>query len=258
MLFLSSLRADSSSHPSRSKQRSRRRRLSLEAMESRQLLAVLVDTFADVTNASDGLTSLREAIAQAAANPGADTILVPAGHYKLNSPLTINDASGPLIIRAEGGTATIDAGTPTLVNRRAFNVTAASQVEMEGLTITGGVAINGGGIHNAGTLTLIDSIIESNSATQLGAGIYNVGVLTINDSLLSDNHAERDGAAIYNLGGSVTIAGSQFSENHAVRDGAAIYTSGGTVMVAESQISGNHADRNGGALYNQGGVLPPK
>ncbi len=45
------------------------------------------------------------------------------------------------------------------------------------LTITGGSATTGGGINNAGSLTLSGTTISGNSATA-GGGINNTGTLT--------------------------------------------------------------------------------
>ena len=40
----------------------------------------------------------------------------------------------------------------------------------------------GGGIYNAGTLTVSNSTLSGNSALDGGAGIFNVGTLTVSNS----------------------------------------------------------------------------
>src|SRR5262245_31199487 len=100
--------------------RAKRLRPALERLEDRTVPAtILVNTFADVVDPSDGLTSLREAIALAAdpaTHAGDDTIVLPheiggvAGTYALSPGLLIiNDATGKLTILSDGGPATIDA-----------------------------------------------------------------------------------------------------------------------------------------------------
>ena len=57
-----------------------------EALESRSLLSatvINVDTFDDVVNAADGLTSLREAVLAANASAGDEEIQLLAGIYAL-------------------------------------------------------------------------------------------------------------------------------------------------------------------------------
>src|SRR5262245_50280408 len=84
--------------------------LTLESLEARRLLAIVVNTTVDesVVNAT---ISLREAIAQAAANPGDDLITFDptafaAGSLHTITPspdeLTIADASGALTIQGPG------------------------------------------------------------------------------------------------------------------------------------------------------------
>ena len=59
--------------------------LDLELLEARVLLSTYtVDTFEDVIDANDGLTSLREAVIAANADAGEDTIVLAAGTYTLS------------------------------------------------------------------------------------------------------------------------------------------------------------------------------
>jgi CSLREA domain-containing protein len=62
--------------------------LRLECLEDRRVPATfLVNTFADVVNPNkDGVLSLREAINAANATPGADTIVLQAGVYRISIP----------------------------------------------------------------------------------------------------------------------------------------------------------------------------
>src|SRR5262245_14241216 len=73
----------------------RRLKPALVALEERRLLSTYtVNTTNDEnsTNAVPGDLSLRMAIIQANANPGADTIMVPAGTYRLTITGTGEDA----------------------------------------------------------------------------------------------------------------------------------------------------------------------
>src|SRR5690349_25058312 len=64
-----------------------RRRPQFDVLEDRLVPATFtVTTTLDVPDPNDGKLSLREAVSAANANPGADTIVVPAGEYRLTYP----------------------------------------------------------------------------------------------------------------------------------------------------------------------------
>src|SRR5437867_4299770 len=74
--------------------RSRSRTLLCESLERRSLFSVLtVTTPLDIVNPNDGVLSLREAVIQANASKGTNTIVVPAGTYMLSLAGTFEDAA---------------------------------------------------------------------------------------------------------------------------------------------------------------------
>ncbi len=111
-----------------------------------------------------------------------------------------------------------------------------------------GTGVNGGAIYNDGTLTITNSILTGNTATDGGA-IYNDGPLTITNSILTGNTAS-DGGAIYNYG-PLTITNSTLTDNNATEyDGGAIYNDG-TLTITNSTLAGNTAPTSdGGAIFN--------
>ena len=106
---------------------------------------------------------------------------------------------------------------------RVFQVGSGVQATMDGLTIQNGRTTNsnGGGIANAGTLTVSNSTIAQNQATAAdGGAIDNTGTLTVANSTLSGNTATSTGAVIGSAGaimnaGTLIVAGSTLSSNTA-------------------------------------------
>ena len=227
--------------------------------------AFTVNPTADATDANpgdgtcateSGECTLRAAIQEANALPGADTITLPAGTYTLAIPSFGEDpaATGDLGITADltingAGAATtiVDGGGRGTV----FRIVGGT-AEISGMTIRNGLGQSvGGGIFNEGTLTLNESTVTDNSS-QSGAGIYNDGTLTLNGSTVSGNTGG-SGAGIYN-GGTLTVNSSIVSDNSASGAGAGIYN-GGTLTVNSSIVSDNSADGSGGGIYNIFGSL---
>jgi len=119
-------------------------------------------------------------------------------------------------------------------------------------------ANDGGGIYNAGTMTVTGGHVSANSASEFGGGIDNLATLTVNSSTLAYNSAT-DGGGIYNAG-TATVSGGSVSYNSAVYDGGGIYNvgtlavdgSGRHMTVSDCAITGNSAD-DGGGIYNDAG-----
>ncbi len=244
----------------------------LEALEDRTTPSVLT-----VTNAlADGSAgSLRSAVVRANADAAqgiSDTInfnipTTDPGYDSTTGGFTIALTQGQLELSGASGAAviTIDAGTANIAirqfssNTRVFQVDAGMHAEFHGLTITGGhvsggFGDGGGGIYNAGTLTVSRCTLSGNAAYAFGdsgghgGGIMNGGTLTLINSTLSGNEATGapgDGGGIYNVG-TLTVSGCTLSGN----TGIGIVSAGGsTLTVSDSTLSGN---TRGGILTTGG------
>ena len=210
-----------------------------------------------------------------------------AGSYTLSlsgdigltaSTRAIANATANVILVIEGGGYTVDGQGTTGV--RPFTIAADTVVRVQNMTITGGNTGSGGGIQNAGTLTVINSTVRDNYADAAGGGIDNRGRLSVTNSTVSHNEASDEsttgsggginnsgtvgivnstisdnaadyGGAIYSQS-ALTINGSTFSGNSATDVGGAI-SSQGTLNIMSSTLSGNSTAGEGGGLYVVGG-----
>jgi Ca2+-binding RTX toxin-like protein len=219
-----------------------------------------------VSNLNDsGAASLRQALLDANAAPGADRVLFQStlsGQITLGSELPITDATqvlgpGPDKLTVSGNN-----------NFRIFNVdispsAANTPVTISGLKLTGGNSIGGSAIANKyADLTVANAVISQNNADFEGAGIWsNNGGLTIRSSTLSGNSAAFVGGGIRHVvsgpnTGGLTIESSTVAGNTAVSGrggGAAFFGFGtGALNLRNSTISGNSAGNQtngGGGLY---------
>ena len=225
---------------------------------------VYASSFA-VTNLNDsGAGSLRQAILDANAAAGADTITFAlSGTIMLASTLpNITDPAG-LTVDGSGqsvaisgnhavGVAAIDPGA----------VLTLTHVTIE----NGNPGIGGAGVWNdGGVLTVTGSAFSGNTASAgfSGGAIFNSndGTLNVTDSTFSNNLATTgSGAAIYNSGAStLSVVNSVFSSNYASGPsnsvGGGIWNdTGSTANITHTTFSSNGANV-GGAIYNDSGSL---
>ncbi len=242
-------------------QRDKRVRPTLTLLEERTLLSTLnltVTTLADdpVTPTS-GQTTLRDAITQANASTDSQEVISFAvdGTINLTSYLPILDNNisidGP---EASNLTVQRDFSASSSI----FVVDIGVSVNLSGMTITGGYVSNnsGGGILNAGTLTVNNSTFTDNYAHD-GGGIGNIGTLTVNNSSFTDNSAH-GGGGILNDTGTLTVNNSTFTNNSAPDGtdqghGGGICNQGGSALnITNSTFTDNSAYLGGGIDSNFG------
>ncbi|MFO0848286.1 MAG: hypothetical protein U0871_06990 [Gemmataceae bacterium] len=248
-----------------------RPRLTVESLNDR----VVPSTFT-VGNLSDnGPGSLRQAVVDANANPGADlirfapaardgTITLASGQLGITDDLTI-DGPGADRLAVSGNDAS-----------RVFLIASGVAVGIEGLTVTRGRAIGqGGGILNAGTLTVSHAVLSDNLVVgapgpslatvvdAFGGGIFNRGSLTVSHTRFVHNQAVGgDGTASSigssGLGGAImsggtaaapasaTVSHSEFRDNRAVGGAAGIGASragvGGAVNNTAGSFTASHSE----------------
>ncbi len=155
-------------------------------------------------------------------------------------------SSGTVSVRGAGSTATILEGSGT----RAVWTHSGGNLDLTGLQITGGDGFEGGGIDGYSMLptdgvTLTDVLVEANVAALGGGGVHAPNV-TLNNSSIVGNEAS-NGGGIYTDGLLVMDLTSHVSENTASGYGGGIFAAtveGGLVQSNEAAYGGGIAGRD--------------
>jgi hypothetical protein len=143
-----------------------------------------------------------------------------------------------------------------------MKVDQGATVTLDTLTISDGAVGdvvsggNGGGILNSGTLTIMNSVVQNNTAVMdatgfggNGGGIYNNGTLTVSKTQLNNNTAS-SGGGVYKDASLTVNNDSSFSGNSAVSpfaNGGGILNNAATT-IANSTFSGNDASFGAGIV----------
>ncbi len=233
---------------------------SLKNVEAHSLI---VNTTSDVVNPTDGLTSLREAIAYANTfTSSAPTITFDSTAFATpqtitlsGSQLVLTDTVEPIAINAPVAGVSISGNSKSRVLKIATGVTA----NLNGLTITAGSAGDGlnsygGGVEVLGTATLTGCTVSGNFA-KYGGGVYasDSGSVTLTNSSLTNNRANFNGGAVYvQHNGAARLTHCTVSGNSADSGGGLYGKSQSTLTVTDTTVSGNTADGAGGGVASLG------
>ncbi len=212
--------------------------------------SLTVTTADDVVDAADGLISLREAIAYAAAD--ADGKLAVDGKHTIQFSLakdsviavdSVLNITAGLNITIDGdadgdgiGDIILDGGN-TYEGKESLNTGTAilktasgSDVTLRNLTFRNGYAAGGstgGAVTNAGTLTIQSTLFRDNYAEYSGGAIFSTGTLYVEDTTFYRNQGEGDGGAV-GLGSTskAVIVNTTFAENGSPKSGAGAISGG--------------------------------
>ena len=221
----------------------------LYALALRQGLIVL-------NNCDAGTGSLRQALADAALSPGADSItfdpLLNGQQIDLLNNLTVSDTGGVTV-----NAGSLPAGL-TLSGRgvsRLFQVTSGSTLTLDRLKLSNGRTAGafpagyGGGILSQGDLNLTGCSITNCSASTAGGAIAHLGAGTASlDSCSVYNNSAAYGGGVQNEGTFIAHT-STFTGNSATQVGGAISAPfNKTVLIRRSTVSGNTAGVSGGGM----------
>lgn len=216
----------------------------------RAALARPLETTYPVTNTNDsGAGSLRQAIQDANASPGADTINISAsGTILLASPLPA--ISEEVAIQGPGAGQLIVDGSHTY---RVFDITA-SGVSVSGLTVQHGRAAGaeGGGLRSSAGLLLSNVAVLSNTASSGGGGLYVAGDLELIDGIFRNNRNTNGNGGALNACCTAIITGTHFVSNTASGAGGAAVLLG-EVRITDALFQANRCLAglcDGGALFS--------
>ncbi len=239
----------------------------------------------DVCLTNTNVCTLRAAIEEAnhPNNTGTKFIFPMAGTYTLNSQLVITGQNINIYGTGDSSNVIIDGGS----QHRVFDV-IGGPVGIFWVTIQNGrneQSVNvpshyhGGAIHNHGTLTLSEVVIQDSVAdvvtspppapapqpttdcvTVCGGGIYNAATVSVSMVTFVDNRAALHGGAILN-GGTLAMenatlySNDTFSADAALNGtGSAVANTGGTATLTHTTVASNSTE-SGGAIGVTGGTL---
>lgn len=199
-----------------------------------------------VTNTNDsGPGSLRQAILDANAAPGADVIQITAvGIINLLSPLPIigeeTSIQGPGAAQLA-----VDGGNSfRVLESTAVTLTIADLTIQNGRPASG----EGGGVRSLGPLTLTNVAVLSNTSQIRGGGVYATGQVQIVNGRFENNRSVSSQGGGLLVTNRAFITGTQFISNTSAAQG------GGAVVYTYSSLWGTRFERNRSLFANGGGL----
>lgn len=168
--------------------------------------------------------TLRAAVEEANAFPGADRIFIGSGTIQIGSPPY--EVSSEVIIEGNGALETVILGNPNAPHS-IFVFTSLARATLRDVTLRGadgGTVSQGGAIFAMGEVTIERVWFDSNAAPNCGA-LWIGGTVAIDDSTFTNNRAATTGsggALCVSHNGDASVTNSTFVGNAAAQGGALI------------------------------------
>jgi predicted outer membrane repeat protein len=191
-----------------------------EGLEARTLLS----TYTVTTLAASGLGSLTQAVADANASPGEDTVDFGPG---LRGTITLTD--GEIVVT----------DSTQIRGPGSERITIAGNNQSRLFWMKASVVIS--------RLTMADGRADGAAQQGYGGAIYSEDGLVVEDCVFNENSAAQRGGAIW--AGWPVVRGSTFTRNQAPSGGA---IAAGEAVIESSILSGNRASQQGGAVWTMG------
>ena len=215
--------------------------LSFEQFEPRQLLA----TFAVTSNADSGAGSLRDAITQANAASGADTITFDATVFTGGDDSLIRLTSGELEIT---DSLTIDGST-------GVDVTITGDANDDDITDVANITDVAASF--GGTTGTADDLLDDNSRVLNFSG--DTGDLNITGLVITGGRTSESGGGIFSSSPSELVISSSLIRGNSVHgsvfsDGGGGVLSSSNLQLVDSEVSNNSVVVTNGGSFGGGGV----
>lgn len=226
-------------------------------------------TFQATPGPGDSAVNLRQAILDANANPGPDTIEVAAGTYLLENGTSDDDGlAGDLDINDDLTIEGAGAGTTVIDGAkfdRVFDINGSHAVTIEDVTIQNGASSTGGCLFGGSAALILNRVVvKDGEASSNGGGIYLSGGTLVADKLEVLGSKAQRGGGIYVYSSSVelndsTVAGNSVSPGTGAQGGGIYYrdaTTGTTLLkVVDSILRDNTATDDGGGIEIYDGLV---
>lgn len=195
--------------------------------------------------------TLRAAVQEANALPGADEVTLPSGRTRVSGGgLLVSDAL--TVTGVAMGRSSIQGDRV----HRVFSVQVGTSLALANLTVMSGGVERGAGIENLGSVTLTDVQLTKHVAEDaLGGALYNAGTATLQRVVVLGNVGFSGGALYNEVGATADIEDTLFRRNrHKVDGGGAAIFNLGQMNIRRSLFLRNQAriGIGGGAIYNNG------
>lgn len=170
---------------------------------------------------------------------GDNTVTGGGAIYNNGGKVTVSNVTFSQNIAYEGGSIYNNSGSTLSISESSFTGDINAPLS------------RGGGIYNAGIVTVTNSTLTAHQTTSLGGAIYNSGKAAINSSAVIYNIGARGAGIANDSGGILVVTNSTVASNTSTNDniagggGGGIY-SAGPMTLTNSTLTGNGAYIGGG------------